>query len=168
MRRERERVLAYRSPSWQCGCWLRSAGLSRNAMRHDAILCALIASCTERRHRYAQRRESTYLPTGREVVDPLATAMTNHHLTFFHLASYLVCARVTITLSAAEPRVYVRTCRTWHIERTARYHYHCHRTLTDCTHHRPAAVEASGRCRRSGASDTQQCRAGHTCSLHRA
>lgn len=68
---------------------------------------------------------------------------------------YVVCARVTITLSAVEPRVYVRTCRTWHIEGTARYHYHCHRCLTDRTPPTDATVEeASGGCRRSGASDT--------------
>lgn len=28
--------------------------------RHDAALCALIASCTRRRRRYVQRRETTY------------------------------------------------------------------------------------------------------------
>lgn len=76
----------------------------RDATRRDFMH---LDSCTERRHRYTQRWESTYLPTGREVVDPLATAMTNHHLTFFHLASRTWCARACYhhTLGCGTTRV---------------------------------------------------------------
>lgn len=67
----------------------------RDATRRDANLCGvLIVRAASGGGTATCSNES--LPTGQEVGDPLATAMTNHHLTFFHLHSCVVRTYVCV------------------------------------------------------------------------
>lgn len=79
--------------------------------RHDAALCALIASCTRRRRRYVQRREPTYRTRSR---GPIGHRNDQSSFDILSPCSMHVCAKPP---RCATRRRLARTCVHAHVRR---------------------------------------------------